>query len=397
MTGCCGMENVRKKILFVGPTLPQNFGSGGAMRSYQMYCQLTEFCDVDLLTCNENLLPQSDVSDFVNATSYTGNYLGHILINRFPPILSQKKDLSADFLKHVPQPDAYDYVVVRYYNSAYWLGLFSLPNLILDCDDCYLEIFLSKFQDSNINPFVRLYTYLQCQLFKSGYLKLISQVNRLIFSRHSQYSSHLTDSFIVPNQLNSPPDSLPPPVLPQDPALVRILFVGVLNYEPNIEGMEHFLKNIWPKVVAKKRNAELLIVGSSLDEKLKQKWSKHPQVNVLGYIQNIEAVYASIDITIVPVYRGSGTHIKIMESLKYGKPAVLSHISIRGYESVLHHDKNILIAKDDANYADILIKLIENKHYRETLAQAGSDTFFKHFCFQNSKNHMKQVIAAEAF
>lgn len=360
------------------------------MRSYQMYCQLKEFCRVDLITCNNLELPKNDVANFLNSGSYNGNYRGHVFINPAPPIFGKKLALSSELQKKVDL-QSYDYVVVRYYNSAYWLGLFNLDNLILDCDDCYLEIFLSKFQDPKINPFTRVYTYLQCALFKPAYLSLISQVNSLIFSRHSKYSKHLTKSFIVPNQLSKPAESLPSPVWAAvDP--IRVMFVGVLNYAPNIDGVNHFLKNIWPHVISKKQNVEFLIVGSSLSEKLKDKWRKHAQVNVLGYVQDIESVYRDVDVCVVPVYRGSGTHIKVMEALKYGKPAVLSHISIRGYEDVLQHDDNILIANNDAAYADNLVKLIDNKSYREKIATAGLATFLKHFCIQNSENHMKRVI-----
>jgi len=33
----------------------------------------------------------------------------------------------------------YDYIFVRYYLTAYWLGPIGLNNIIIDCDDCLIE------------------------------------------------------------------------------------------------------------------------------------------------------------------------------------------------------------------------------------------------------------------
>src|SRR5690606_26660298 len=123
------------KILFIAPSLPVNNSSGGSIRSYQLYQELKSFAKVDVVTANS-----VGVSfPLLRAFKEENNHVGHVIISWQDYFFGIQNRLVGE-LNDILSQGNYDYVFIRYYNTAYRLGALKLKNLILDCDDCYLEL-----------------------------------------------------------------------------------------------------------------------------------------------------------------------------------------------------------------------------------------------------------------
>ena len=61
------------KILFITPFLPVNNGSGGAIRSFQLYEDLRSFSDVDVLIANGCGISFPVLKKFKQDHSYVGH------------------------------------------------------------------------------------------------------------------------------------------------------------------------------------------------------------------------------------------------------------------------------------------------------------------------------------
>jgi len=121
------------KILFLCAFLPVEFGSGSAMRSYQLLTELQKHAEVDVVSANNWPITADALAEF------RGNYRGHLKIAGHKSFTTNARPLSPALTKLV-NLDQYDYIFSRYYWPAFWLGLFELNNLIIDCDDCDLEV-----------------------------------------------------------------------------------------------------------------------------------------------------------------------------------------------------------------------------------------------------------------
>jgi len=125
------------------------------------------------------------------------------------------------------------------------------------------------------------------------------------------------------------PDFRPTPLpLPEGKAL-KLLFLGRLDWPPNRQGLLWFLKHVWPKVVQKRKDIQLIIAGSgSLD--FKAKYEHLPQVDWRGFAPSITPLFEESIVLLVPVFFGSGTRIKILESCAHGRAVLSTSFAVQG-------------------------------------------------------------------
>ncbi|WP_075187336.1 glycosyltransferase family 4 protein [Teredinibacter haidensis] len=376
------------KILFIAPSLPINNGAGHAIRSYHVYTELCGFADVDVLSSNPNGVSYPLAKEFRENHSY----MGHIDIGWKEYFFGFKKRLHRK-LKKILNEGCYDYVFIRYYNTALRLGALKLKNLILDCDDCYMELLVQQNSELELKKIAKLKKNLSFKFRCYNYQRNLKKVRKVIFSKQSSQISWRSNFTLVPNKIAYRPFSIPASI--NKKAIkenVKILFIGVLNYAPNYEGLYHFVTNIWPRVFDECPQAKLKIVGSGLPEEYFLKWKNDCSIELCGYVHDIENVYKDIDIAIAPVYKGSGTHIKVMESLLRGKTMVISPLAHRGFEDSLLDSEALFVAPSVESYAKCLINLIKDKEMRITMGNIGRKAVIANHTLGECSLKFKEII-----
>lgn len=112
-----------------------------------------------------------------------------------------------------------------------------------------------------------------------------------------------------------------------DEKYIYLMFLGKLDWDPNREGLQWFFNTIWPFV--KNERLKLTVAGSG-DGKWLSKYSDFINVNFLGMIDDVADLYLKSDYSIVPIQFGSGTRIKVIESISFGVPVISTQMGIQG-------------------------------------------------------------------
>lgn len=112
-----------------------------------------------------------------------------------------------------------------------------------------------------------------------------------------------------------------------DAGALKLLFLGKMDWAPNRDGLKWFLEEIWPKVDHTK--FELHIVGSG-DSSWGTELFKQPSIKFFGFVKDLDAAYAQCDFSIIPIRYGSGTRIKVIESISKGVPIVSTDMGVQG-------------------------------------------------------------------
>ncbi|POY39253.1 hypothetical protein C3K47_01800 [Solitalea longa] len=107
---------------------------------------------------------------------------------------------------------------------------------------------------------------------------------------------------------------------------LKLLFVGSLDWYPNVNGIKWFVNN----VLGNLRNTELWIVGRNPTDEIMS--LNNDKVKVFANVPSVEEYFLKADIFICPIFEGGGINIKILEALSYGIPLVATDFALRGYE-----------------------------------------------------------------
>jgi glycosyltransferase involved in cell wall biosynthesis len=119
-----------------------------------------------------------------------------------------------------------------------------------------------------------------------------------------------------------------------------LFYIGAMNWMPNIEGIQWFLKNVWPSLNSKFPQLKFYLAGREMPQWLRQLEAKN--IDIMGEVPDAEQFVRSKKIAVVPLFSGSGVRIKIIESMSLGKAVISTHVGAEGID--YENGKNIIIA-----------------------------------------------------
>lgn len=108
----------------------------------------------------------------------------------------------------------------------------------------------------------------------------------------------------------------------------KCFFLGALDWLPNLEAVEWFLKDVWPRVNVLDPSIEFHLAGNNTPEHI-AKLNAH-NLFVHGRVPSAEAFSKNHGISIIPLLSGSGVRIKLLENGAYGIPTISTRIGAEG-------------------------------------------------------------------
>jgi glycosyltransferase involved in cell wall biosynthesis len=127
----------------------------------------------------------------------------------------------------------------------------------------------------------------------------------------------------------------------------RILFLINYDWPPNKESLEYYIGKILPNVTRLCPGVITLLVGKGT-EKFKRNAAAN-NIEVVGFLKNLNDLSALGSIAIVPLRIGSGMRIKILELMAMGRVVITTSIGAEGIEA--EHGKHLVISDDPYEFA----------------------------------------------
>lgn len=150
-------------------------------------------------------------------------------------------------------------------------------------------------------------------------------------------------------------------------------FLGSLDWRPNIHGIQHFLKDIWPLIHESESDIRLMIAGKNPSKNLMSKYQK--DVSLIGEVPDSAGYLRQLDALIVPLWAGSGTRVKIIEALSLGVPVITTHKGMEGLH--LTSDRNVLVVEEPASWL-AAIRRLDDHTKMNNLIKSGLDYITDH-------------------
>jgi len=160
----------------------------------------------------------------------------------------------------------------------------------------------------------------------------------------------------------SPPE--PRPAAERD-----LVFVGSMDWTPNIDCMERFAGEILPLIRERKPDCSLAIVGRTPPRSIRQLAEQDRLIAVTGTVADVRPYLWSSRVAIVPLRIGGGTRLKIYEAMAAGVPVVSTEVGAEGLD--VHPPDDIRIADSAEEFAAECLELLADETARRRLAAAA--------------------------
>jgi sugar transferase (PEP-CTERM/EpsH1 system associated) len=136
----------------------------------------------------------------------------------------------------------------------------------------------------------------------------------------------------------------------------RVVFCGVMSYEPNAEGMTWFVETVWPLVRAARPDATLAVVGPDPSPAFRSLCGNDPSITVAGRVPDVRDWLWGAAVGIAPLHVARGVQNKALEAIAAGLPIVMTDAVARGLPRQAMPASRIANTADD--FAEHVIGLL---------------------------------------
>jgi len=197
---------------------------------------------------------------------------------------------------------------------------------------------------------------------------------------------------VVSNGVEIPPErdaKLPEEIRSLQPFA---LFVGTMNYLPNIDAVEYFAEEILPRIRESHPELKFLIVGRNPTRRVR-KLGRKPGVVVTGAVPEVDVYLAGCTTVVAPFRIAQGIQNKVLEALAVGKPIV----STPGPAAAIaaRHGETLLVADTAGKFADAVVALLEDPALCCRFSK-GADFVRKNFSWHENLSHLEHLLLQAA-
>ncbi|MGH7172431.1 MAG: glycosyltransferase [Gemmataceae bacterium] len=169
----------------------------------------------------------------------------------------------------------------------------------------------------------------------------------------------------------------------------RLLFLGSLDWRPNLDGVSLLLERVFPAVRAAEPSASLCLVGRNPPETLRRQVARMPGVELHGSVPDVRPYLADCGLLVVPLRIGGGSRLKILEALASGTPVVSTRIGAEGLR--LEAGQDLTIVEDIDDLVRELIAAIRQPETLLAQAERGREKVLEHYDWDQLAEQLEQV------
>jgi GT2 family glycosyltransferase/SAM-dependent methyltransferase len=144
-------------------------------------------------------------------------------------------------------------------------------------------------------------------------------------------------------------------------------FVGGYRHAPNVDAVLFFVREVLPLVLAEEPSLRFLVAGSRMPPEISG--LRDPGVEILGHVDDLQAFFARIRLSVAPIRFGSGVKGKVAASFAAGVPVVGTSVAVEGME--LEAEEGALVADDPNDIAREILRLHRSEELWTRLSERG--------------------------
>ena len=365
---------IMKKILMISYRFPYPLIDGSRIRIYNIGKILAERYQVDLLAINEGKIAIGDIEE-------TEKIFNKVIPFSFNPVLFKINTLRGLFSKNSLQ------IYYHYFKKVQeWINQHYSEYDLIFCVHIRMTKYLEKIKNiTKVIDFIDATSinYQEAQRNSAGLWRFIYPIeNKRTLSYELKMlkefdkvfiTSPFDKKYLVDNSQNVIDNLIIIPNGVKEELLTRknnfkeekwIVFLGKMNYSPNVDAVIYFAKRIFPLIIKIEDDLKFIIVGSNPTKEI-LKLGRRKNIKVTGFVEDPYEYLEKAKIVVALLRFGAGTQYKILEAMALGKVVVTTSKGARGISG--EDGKHFIIVDNEKEMAKKILDLIHNKLKRDRI------------------------------
>ena len=225
----------------------------------------------------------------------------------------------------------------------------------------------------------------QLREFELTELKKVDVVAAISMSDKAFFNSYfgLNKTIYVPFGI-----SLPDPIAEYLEQENKIVFLGALDWDPNIQGIKWFLEHVWPLLKQRNTKIEFHIAGRNAPENFGENLPE--SVIFHGEVSDAHSFISSGVVFVVPLLSGSGIRIKIIEGLALGQVVSTTTKGAQGIKA--QNERDILIGDTPKQMVRQILESMKQPSIRKSISLHARKLAEKEFDISNTQKALLEMV-----
>ncbi len=174
------------------------------------------------------------------------------------------------------------------------------------------------------------------------------------------------------------------------PVKNKIVFTGVMSYDPNNDAALYFAEKIFPLVQQKIPDAEFWAVGKEPSEKVRA-LKPRDGFHVTGTVADIREHLGNARVFVSPLRVGAGMKNKILSAMAMERPIVATSLSLDGIDLVANED--VLVGDTPEEFADQVIRVLKDENLSTRLGVKGRALVTARYSWESAFKILRPALA----
>ena len=177
---------------------------------------------------------------------------------------------------------------------------------------------------------------------------------------------------------------------PYEPGKSIAVFTGAMDYFANVQGVQWFAEEIWPKVKKEVPAAEFWIVGSKPTKEI-EVLQAFDGVIVTGYVDDVRPYLRHSNVVVVPLQLARGVQNKVLEALSMDLPVLTTPQALRGLDGDLPDTVTSISGSEE--FAEATSRALELDPRRKS--DQGRAYVRENYDWQKNLSDIDRILSAE--
>jgi GT2 family glycosyltransferase/glycosyltransferase involved in cell wall biosynthesis len=368
----------RLAVLFVAPYPICPPVHGGGVFMYQTVRELARLCDLHLIVLLDHEREReahAELDTICTSTEYVVRLTGRQKALGSPEPHAPREFRNRDLAWLIHRQiyiRSIDVLQLEYLVMGQYAGRFRhIPSILFE-HDVYFQSIARRlpYMSSVVERTVSRWEYLRAIRYE---LKLLPRLDRIqVCSRDNadylrSFLPHLNGR--VDDGYRAGIDTSGYDFRPSGREPYTLLFLGSFRHLPNVEALQWFLQEVFPRIRKEEPRARLVIVGS--DPPPRHSLRDSEAIEMIGFVEDVREPLMRYSVFVCPILAGSGVRVKLLEAFAAGIPVVSTRM---GAEGLADKDGEICaLADEPADFAGHVVRLLRLPKEAEALARRARE------------------------